>query len=173
MDWIQIFGQMSLLTGASPEIHVRNRTILTSVPDKFSLAVFSAAPISRRLYQLCLSAKACDLPIFETVSQMLSDESKPISLRLGFDDLTVEEYKVLSKQPHAPFIHLCPQILFILSGLVQLPEYLEHLEQIPADKTLVFDRETFARIGAGFYPNINILPSGESPVNLIGVTHGD
>jgi hypothetical protein len=165
MDWIQIFGQMSLLTGAEAEIRVRNRTILTSVPDKFSLAVFSAAPISRRLYQLCLSAKACDLPIFETVSQMLADESKPISLRLGFDDLTGDEYSKLSKVPHAPFIHLCPQILFVISGLAQLPEYLEHLEQIPADRTLVFDRECLARIGAGLYPNLNILP--------VGATHGD
>jgi hypothetical protein len=162
MDWIQIFGQMSLLTGASPEIHVRDKRILTPVSDKFQLALVGAKPISRRLWQLCESAKACDLPIFETVNQMLADESKPLSLRLGFDDLTSDEYKVLSKQPHQPFIHLCPQILFVISGLVQLPEYLEHLEQIPADRILAFDRETLARVGAGLYPNINLLPTGES-----------
>jgi hypothetical protein len=161
MDWIQLFGQMALLTGAEAEIHVRNRTILTPVPDKFQLACVGANPISRRLWQLCESAKACDLPIFETVNQMLADESKPISLRLGFDDLTSAEYKVLSKVPHQPFLHLAPQILFIVSGLCTLPEYLEHLEHIPADRTLAFDRECLARVGGGLYPNINILPAGE------------
>lgn len=158
--WIELFGKLSLLVGSEDAIHVQDKSILTPVPDKYELAVFSAAPIARRIWTMCEAAQSNNLPIVSTVSEMLADESRPLVLRLGFDDLTPAEHKVLSKQPHAPFLHLAPQILLVLGGLIQMPEYLSHLEQIPSTATLVFDKSTLGQIAVGMVPNINILPTG-------------
>ncbi len=160
--WIELFGRLSLLAGSEDEIHVRNCVVVSPIPDKYELAVFSASSISRRIWTMCQAANDNGLPIVETVSAMLSDETKPLVLRLGFDDLTPAEHKILSKQPHSPFLHLAPQILLVLGGLITMPEYISHLEQIPSDATLIFDKSSLGFIAVGMVPNINILPIGET-----------
>lgn len=160
--WIELFGQVSLLAGLDDDIHVQNCTVVSPIPDKYELAVFSAAPLARRIWTMCEAAQSNNLSIHETVSEMLSDERKPLVLRLGFDALNTDESRVLRKQPHAPFLHLAPQILLVLGGLIKMPEYLSHLEQIPSTATLVFDKSTLGQISVGMVPNINILPTGET-----------
>ena len=161
MDFVELFGRLALLISTESEVLVRDKRIISPIPEKLELALVGANPMSRRIWQLCLSAQSCNLPVYETVLAMLQDESKPLVLRLGFDDFTAEEHKILSKQPHAPFLHLAQPVLLILAGLVTLPTYIEHLEQIPADKTIIFTRSTLVQIAAGSIPNINILPAGE------------
>lgn len=160
--WLELIGKLALLISTESEVHVQDKRIVSNIPEKIELALVGAAPISRRLYQLCLSAQSCNLPVYETVLAMLQDESKPLVLRLGFDDLNSVEHAELSKQPHQPFLHLAQPVLLILAGLIQIPTYVEHLEQIPADRTIIFTRRTLVQIAAGSVPNINILPTGES-----------
>lgn len=158
--WVELFGQISLLIGDLEEIHIRDCVVVSAIPKKYELAVFSAKPMARRIFQLCEAAQSNSLPIHETVFAMLQDESKPLVLRLGFDDLTADEHMVLSRQPHSPFLHLAPSILTVLGGLITLPEYLSHLTQISPHSTLMFDRQTLGRISIGMVPNINIFPTG-------------
>lgn len=84
---------------------------------------------------------------YKTVLAMCNDTAKPVDLRLGFDDLTTQEKRVLDGLPLDPFLHLIQPILFVIAGVRD--EHLNQLNRIFPDQTIVIDRLDVASISTG------------------------
>ena len=152
--WITAIGQAAVLIAKHEIVYVQRGKVLNQLTPQLHLAAVGAGAIARRSFEFVTSAASFNLPPYATAMQMISDETKPLSLRLGFDDLQKDE-RILRTTPHAPFVLLAPTVVLIMAGLQKIPHYLSQLES--TTETLELSTATLAMIALGVVPNFTVL----------------